>query len=309
MYSATKNSPSFLDSLVARHLKENGVEPARQTELNLPAYRQPSVDSAMFSPIGPQRLLRNDGVTYKDEGYFGQIPMTDGSGRNMTEMSVSYEGGQDIPAIVPTLDRSQLDQLAAGRGVTPDIGAKARAFAEWRASQGKSPFADSSEARPWGPVNQIQEDMRSLERPPVMYADNSRTVLGPRLVDARNNWNFRNDASLNPEQKADAEHFHTTHEGGNEYKGAPDQNSIVEKSLNKASGIPESFKAGEASAKPVEDVNKWNEKDHEMMKQYPKEWEKFSKDTGTNPFLYKGRPALWRLHMEEHLKKQAQKKD
>lgn len=86
--------------------------------------------------------LRPDG-TRKGSGWLGPLEMTDGSGRVMTEYSVGVRVGgreMDIPTLVPTLSREEVNYLRAGGKPTRAIVEKARAHAEEQIRAGRSPF-------------------------------------------------------------------------------------------------------------------------------------------------------------------------
>jgi len=93
--------------------------------------------------------LRPDG-TPKGKGWLGILPMTDGSGRHMTELSISV--GRDnsnsrirkilIPTLVPTLSPDQLNHLLSGGEGTPEIARIAEEHARKMIRKGRSPFYD-----------------------------------------------------------------------------------------------------------------------------------------------------------------------
>ena len=85
---------------------------------------------------------RPDG-TAKGTGWMGMMPMTDGSGRVMSEYSatVDYNGKPVlIPTITPNIQQGQLDWLRAGKGLTDEIVRNAMEFAKPRLRMGLSPF-------------------------------------------------------------------------------------------------------------------------------------------------------------------------
>ena len=85
---------------------------------------------------------RHDG-TNKGTGWLGELTMTDGSDRTMTEFSVgvTIKGKEtEIPSVVPTLTKKELDHLLSGGKVTKDIEKKAFKHAMKRIEQGLSPF-------------------------------------------------------------------------------------------------------------------------------------------------------------------------
>ena len=89
--------------------------------------------------------LREDG-TPKGKGYFGELARPDG--KVSTELSIGVnlnDKETQIPALVPTLTKKEIDYLTGGGEVTPEIKQKAVDFATQRISQGKSPFAHPDE--------------------------------------------------------------------------------------------------------------------------------------------------------------------
>lgn len=88
---------------------------------------------------------RADG-TPKGKGYFGELKRPDGN--VSTEISIGVQlGGKEteIPALVPTLSRQEVNYLLAGNKPTPEIVQKAVDHAKSRMAEGKSPFADDGE--------------------------------------------------------------------------------------------------------------------------------------------------------------------
>lgn len=86
--------------------------------------------------------------TVKGLGYFGELPMTDGSNKTATEISVGVNiGGKEtlIPTLVPTLTQKEKDFLLEGNDPTKKIVDKAAAYAKKRIKAGKSPFAQKGE--------------------------------------------------------------------------------------------------------------------------------------------------------------------
>ena len=108
-------------------------------------YDQRKIPIAELVAGGIAYGLRPDG-TKKDIGWKGPISMRDGSGREMTEMSigVNIDGKEtSIPSIVPTLDQTEIDDLRHGGKVTPKMVRKAIDFAIPRLREGQSPFYKS----------------------------------------------------------------------------------------------------------------------------------------------------------------------
>ena len=127
-----------------RELSESRAASARQ-----------QVDPGIPTQAAP--FGRRSGGQPKGEGWKGEIPMEDGSGQVMTEMSTSvsftygdppqtYDG--DIPLIVPTLTNPEIKHLAEGNDPTVAIVEKARNHAASQLEQGKSPYKDGPPASP-----------------------------------------------------------------------------------------------------------------------------------------------------------------
>jgi len=106
---------------------------------------KPPIRSGMPSDgVVRSDLIREDG-TPKGNGWLGQLPMQDGSGKYATELSASSSiDGKNIfyPLIVPTLKKEHLDYLLSGGKPTPEIYKLATEHALMRIKQGKSPFKD-----------------------------------------------------------------------------------------------------------------------------------------------------------------------
>ena len=84
-------------------------------------------------------LTRVDG-TLKGPGWLGPIPSKDGY---MTELSITTDvNGRptNIPAIVPTLTKDEINYLAEGGGITRPIAEKAIEHARLQLAKGQSPF-------------------------------------------------------------------------------------------------------------------------------------------------------------------------
>ena len=94
---------------------------------------------------------RPDG-TPKGSGWKGEIEMTDGSGRVITEMSMTVSAGDVgttgddvlIPMIVPTLTQAEVDHLASGGEPTETIQRKAVAHAKARLKKGESVWKEDA---------------------------------------------------------------------------------------------------------------------------------------------------------------------
>jgi hypothetical protein len=102
---------------------------------------------------------RQDG-SYKGPGFFGPVNGTGKlKGKTVTEytIGVPINGTEtEIPSIVPTLTRTELDTIKSG-GMTPEIVAKATKHAQERIAQGRSPFADEQDWVPPSAKKAVQE--------------------------------------------------------------------------------------------------------------------------------------------------------
>lgn len=84
---------------------------------------------------------RTDG-TPKGTGYFGELQRPDGKVSTELSLGVNFDGKDVlIPALVPTLTKSEVDYLLSGKQPTKAIIDKAVAHARQRLTAGKSPFA------------------------------------------------------------------------------------------------------------------------------------------------------------------------
>ena len=128
---------------------------------------------------------RQDG-TEKGKGYFGELPFHDG--RTSTELSIGVNlGGKEIevPLIVPTLSRQEVDSLLKGGQPSEAIVQKAVAHARERMAAGKSPFAQDGEQRA-APTDENTE-LRSLRggRPSTGAFPVSTATARPEAARAR----------------------------------------------------------------------------------------------------------------------------
>ena len=83
----------------------------------------------------------------KGAGYFGELPMYDGS--VATEMTIGVDfgdGEEDIPLLVPTLKKSHIAHILSGKKPTKDIVDIAVDFARARKKAGLPYYAAPEEA-------------------------------------------------------------------------------------------------------------------------------------------------------------------
>lgn len=114
----------------------------------------------------------------KGRGYFGELKMTDGSGRSMTELSigVNIDGKEvEIPSFVPTLNEKEINDLRAGKEPTEEIVRKATAHARTRMDEGKSPFWQEGEAV-------VAKKDRFLGGVTGAWREPTRTLTAPRPI-------------------------------------------------------------------------------------------------------------------------------
>jgi hypothetical protein len=83
-------------------------------------------------------------LSMKGKGYFGLLPSSEGFS---TEVSMTDDAGRSFPALVPTLTQEEVSYLLQGNSPTEDMYRKAELFANYRQSQGMSPFASPTELR------------------------------------------------------------------------------------------------------------------------------------------------------------------
>ena len=105
---------------------------------------QPSLDDIFkgYSNKNSQYELRKDG-TKKGLGYFGELKRPDGRVSTELSIGVNIDGKEiEIPSLVPTLSKQEIDHLLGGGNPTKEIVGKAVEHARKRISQGKGPFAE-----------------------------------------------------------------------------------------------------------------------------------------------------------------------
>ena len=88
---------------------------------------------------------RLDG-TKKGLGFLGELKRPDGAVSTELSIGVNFDGKErEIPALVPTLTKQEVDYLLNGGKPTKEIVRKAVEHARGRISSGKSPFAENGE--------------------------------------------------------------------------------------------------------------------------------------------------------------------
>jgi len=88
---------------------------------------------------------RTDG-TNKGAGYFGELKRPDGSVSTEISVGVDFDDGEhEIPTLVPTLSRKEINHLLGGGAPTDAIVGKAIEHARGRMKAGKGAFAEDGE--------------------------------------------------------------------------------------------------------------------------------------------------------------------
>ena len=104
-----------------------------------------------FDPNNPSTWGKRPDGSQKGAGYFGVLKRPDGNVSTEISIGVGLGGKEmDIPLIVPTLTKSELNKLLSmplGKNFNPpeSIIKKAVDHARMRIDQGKSPFAAPGE--------------------------------------------------------------------------------------------------------------------------------------------------------------------
>lgn len=106
------------------------------------------------------------GARKKGLGYFGELQRPGGGVSSELSFGVPIQGKEtEIPALVPTLSREEIDYLLGGGKITDPIMHKAVAHAQKRIAQGKDPFAQAGEQTPLDkPKAKSFEDAMSILR-------------------------------------------------------------------------------------------------------------------------------------------------
>lgn len=124
--------------------------PANVTHFTDPSGTVRAIPGRVVAPAAaavgvPADQLRADGTT-KGPGFLGPLPFKDG--RTSTEISIGVKVNgkeMEIPSLVPTLTKPEIDSLLKGERPSDAIVAKAVAHAEQRIKDGKSVFAQAGE--------------------------------------------------------------------------------------------------------------------------------------------------------------------
>jgi len=87
--------------------------------------------------------------TKKGMGFLGEIKRPDGGVSTELSIGVNIDGKEiQIPTLIPTLDKNEIDYLIKGNKPTREIVGKAIKHAQGRISQGESPFANEISTKP-----------------------------------------------------------------------------------------------------------------------------------------------------------------
>jgi len=118
------------------------IETAIQGEIYGQREKSAPIVSVPNTPVPLDYGLRADG-TPKGTGWLGELKRPDGKVSTELSIGVEFDGKErEIPALVPTLIKPEIDHLLSGAKPTDAIVNKAVAFARQRISQGKSPFKE-----------------------------------------------------------------------------------------------------------------------------------------------------------------------
>ena len=142
---------------------------------------------------------RSDG-TPKGRGWLGPMDMTDGSGQVMTEntVGVNIDGKEtEIPTLVPTLSKEDINYLLAGNAPSEEIVGKAVEHARGRLEKGLSPFYEDSGVRDLTPrelppltgasaVEQPKERPGFFQRPKKTLTHEQKTTYKSGLYGSEN---------------------------------------------------------------------------------------------------------------------------
>ncbi len=103
--------------------------------------------------------LREDG-TKKGRGFLGELRRPDGDISTEISIGVNMDGKEmDIPSLVPTLDKSEVDHLLSGGNPTEGIVQKAVDHAKSRISQNLSPFRGDDETTPQEALAKVRSEV------------------------------------------------------------------------------------------------------------------------------------------------------
>jgi hypothetical protein len=104
----------------------------------------------------------------KGTGYFGMMPMQDGSGKYASEIGggIDVNGrNMEVPSLVPTLSPDEIILMLSGGNPTQNILQKVAEYATQRTNQGRSPFAGPGESPPQGYMTKQQGFTPGLPSP------------------------------------------------------------------------------------------------------------------------------------------------
>jgi hypothetical protein len=127
--------------------------------------------------------------TIKGYGYLGELKMKDGSGKTATEMTIgiSLDGKDtDIPLIVPTLSKEEIDWILKGNDplerneMSDRIVNKAVDFAKKRINEGKTIYATKSEEGPALSEGGLYKDSKNK---PYKYDEETNSWRGYSYTD------------------------------------------------------------------------------------------------------------------------------
>jgi hypothetical protein len=116
--------------------------------------------AALAASTGKNYGLRPDG-TPKGGGFLGELQRPDGSVSTEISIGVNIDGKEmDIPTLVPTLTKDEINSLLSGEEPSQQIIQKAVDHARQRLAAGKSVFADTSGET--GDTLKLKEKLQSI---------------------------------------------------------------------------------------------------------------------------------------------------
>lgn len=138
----------FIERLQAANRDKAGMTPAVRPDLADIAAQPGNEDT------DPTKWAKRPDGSQKGNGWLGLLRRPDGGVSSEISIGVELNGKeQDIPLLVPTLSRSEVDTLLSlkvdsnfNKNLPTSIKSKAVAFAQQRVADGESPFASPSDS-------------------------------------------------------------------------------------------------------------------------------------------------------------------
>jgi len=161
------SGPSFLDTILPKSKRTLGTIPkAEMQEIDEVAKAREEMDREIdeyFHVPGEAPLIKPSDEREKGLGYFGELKRPDGMVSTELSVGVNVDGREmEIPSLVPTLTKEEIDYLLAGNEPTEQIVDKAVEHARERIKQKKSPFAQKGE-QPSTEPEQLEPEALAME--------------------------------------------------------------------------------------------------------------------------------------------------